>query len=288
MPHPIRCASRVSHPLDAFLLPASPRPFRSKNAHGVPPFEAFPSREAVPPLKGLCPPAVGSTLPYRSGYPAQYAPGFTPAPGPSSSRKSVASRHGVTHTARPAAPLGFLPPLRPPPTTRWNAPRHPSSPAVITPLNVNPLRSLTQRREPPLHRPKTAASAFLGFSHLVPLHTSSDCLGSDLCVQPRTQVTSLPLAALYEPSTTLASSLPPKLPELHLGVAGMAAPGSGFFHPQDLNLPRLRTESIPNYPPCLTERSPTFYILPARELLPVFAHNSLNMKLIRYFFTMHW
>jgi hypothetical protein len=92
------------------------------------------------------------------------------------------------------------------------------------------------------------ACAFLGSVHLVLSHASSGYLGSSLCVQPQTQVTSLPLAALCEPSVTLASSLQPKPPRLHLSVARMAAPGSGFFHPQQCNLPTYHTRSTPNRP----------------------------------------
>jgi hypothetical protein len=58
LPHSVRCALRVSHPLSA-LLPARPSGLVScrKRPWGFP-FRAFSSRGAVPPFGGRCPPDV--------------------------------------------------------------------------------------------------------------------------------------------------------------------------------------------------------------------------------------
>jgi len=50
LPHPVRSASRVSHPPDGFLLDDPTGLVSCRSAHGVPPFRAFPSPGAATPL----------------------------------------------------------------------------------------------------------------------------------------------------------------------------------------------------------------------------------------------
>jgi hypothetical protein len=123
LPHPVRCASGASHPLDAFLLPASPRPSRGKYAHGVLPSGAFPSRKAVPPLR--------STLPSCRRLRRLTAP----QPGSRAlllSRVRCTTAGSYTYCHARCSP-GLPSPLRPPPTTRWIALQRPSSPVVRLP-----------------------------------------------------------------------------------------------------------------------------------------------------------
>jgi hypothetical protein len=224
--------SRLSSPLSGqerswgFALRSFPLP-RSR----------APSQGPLPSCRQLLPPRPTQVTPHRSR--------DRPHPGSRAFFLPKVRCHTMRcyphRTARcsPGLPL-------PSKASSHDAIRRPSAPLLpcgYPPNEQNPLRSLPLRREPLLHRPKTMACAFLGSVHLVLSHASSSYLGSGLCVQPRTQVTSLPLGALYEPSVTLASSLPPKLPELHLSVARMAAPGSGFFHPQQCNLSYQITRS---------------------------------------------
>jgi hypothetical protein len=58
LPHPVRSALRVSHPLDGLLLDELPGLVSCRSAHGVPPFRAFPSLGALTPLDARCLPAV--------------------------------------------------------------------------------------------------------------------------------------------------------------------------------------------------------------------------------------
>jgi hypothetical protein len=51
LPHPVRSACRVSHPLDGLLLLAPPGLVSCRNAHGVSPFRGFPSQGAAVPLR---------------------------------------------------------------------------------------------------------------------------------------------------------------------------------------------------------------------------------------------
>jgi hypothetical protein len=78
LPHPVRSAYRVSHPLDGLLLDRLPGLVSCRSAHGVPALRAFPSLGAVAPLDARFPPAVDSSnRPTEPEGPACHPPGAT-------------------------------------------------------------------------------------------------------------------------------------------------------------------------------------------------------------------
>jgi hypothetical protein len=89
LPHPVRSVSRVSHPPDGFL-PAWPAGcFSSRSTHGVVPFRAFSSDEAVAPLDARNLRGVGDPSSSDVRYGACCRPG--PRPDSATVRHTIAS-----------------------------------------------------------------------------------------------------------------------------------------------------------------------------------------------------
>jgi len=91
LPHPVRSAFRVSHPLDGLLLDDPTGLVSCRSAHGVPPFRAFPSPGAAMPLD-----IASALLPLTPAPPRSVPEGSYPCSARTVTRRHVASSRNAT------------------------------------------------------------------------------------------------------------------------------------------------------------------------------------------------